>query len=181
MTDDIDNTDYAILQCLCNASKPVWKKEIHVRIQGNITCFPGIEGVSVQTVGRHVDKLHDLAYLESCVVSPENLNRDLIISYKLTEDGFTALREKRESLLKSRIMTPEDTDKQELLTLLHQEIGFNDEMQSFLADRDTPELIGLAEIYYMRKYLDQKMNPEMVEKLQELAADQEILPKQITR
>ncbi len=167
----LDATDYAVLQCINDASKPVWKKEIHGRIERRIGEFPELDSVSVQTVGRHVDTLHDQAYLESCIISPDHLNRDLIISYKLTEDGVTALQEKRDTLIKTQIMGDEHADKQELLALLDHEIGFDSEMWRFLEGRGPDEIIGLAEIYYMRKYLDQKVDQDLIEKLKELSAD----------
>ncbi len=171
---DIDTTDYAILQSLSEVNDPVWKKKLHVRINEQHERFPGVNSVSVQTVGRHVDKLHDLAYLESCIVSPENLNRDLIISYRLTDDGVTVLQKKRESLIKSHIIQTENADKAELLELIQQEIGLDEETMSFLSERDRSEVIATAEIYYMRKYLDENLDEETITTLRELMSDQDL-------
>ncbi len=48
--------------------------------------------VSVQTVCRRVDTLRDNGLLESCIISPDGIKRDLIIAFTTTDKGCAALQ-----------------------------------------------------------------------------------------
>lgn len=172
----IDTTDYAILQCINDADEPIWKKKICTRINDRINHFPGIEHVSVQTIGRRVDRLHDNAHLESCIVPPEHLRRDLIIAYKLTDEGVTSLHEKRQQLLFTRIQQPETAEKALILSLLEHEIGFARNMHDFLQDQTTEQLLALTEIYFMRKHLGETVDTTTLRKLRPLLDELDVTP-----
>lgn len=76
----IDLLDLQILAIL--RDDPLWKKRIAHQINN----------VSVQTIGRRVDALHDKGLLESCIIAPDDIKRDLIIAFETTETGRAALQ-----------------------------------------------------------------------------------------
>lgn len=82
----LDLTNYRILYILYD--EPLWKNEIHERLQRHEA-----ETVSVQTVGRRVDQLQDAGLVNAKMVSPESIQRDLIIAFETTDLGVAALQE----------------------------------------------------------------------------------------
>lgn len=77
---DVDLLDLQILVILRDA--PLWKQQVANQI----------DTVSVQTVCRRVDTLRDNGLLESCIISPDDIKRDLIIAFTTTEQGCAALQ-----------------------------------------------------------------------------------------
>lgn len=61
---------------------PLWKKRIAHQI----------DNVSIQTIGRRVDALRDKGLLDSCIIAPDDIKRDLIIAFETTEQGRAALQ-----------------------------------------------------------------------------------------
>lgn len=123
----IDNVDFSILNCVKVADQTLWKKEIHTRITGDQHALPVDITISPQTVGRRIDALEDDGYLESTIATSEEVNRNLLIGFRATEEGKSILDEKRETLLKkivSREMFGEDAfpiEKEALEQLIHEE------------------------------------------------------------
>lgn len=93
--DGIDTTGYVILDVMTD---PQWKSRIHSLMEDAddepITDIP-----SIQTIGRRVDDLCDEGLLASCILSPDDVGRDLIIGYRRTEKGDDAMDEKRGTML----------------------------------------------------------------------------------
>lgn len=98
----VDETDFSILCAVKQHDLPPWKNKIHGWIVEEEGTLP-IAGVSVQTVGRRVDDLVQEDYLETVIVSPDDIKRDLIIAFKLTDKGHETINETREHLLANRV------------------------------------------------------------------------------
>jgi DNA-binding Lrp family transcriptional regulator len=101
--ESIDVTDFTILYMVQQHDSPPWKNKIHGWITDNGEHLPLADGVSVQTVGRRVDDLVQDGWLETVIVSPDNIKRDLIIAFRLTKDGMDTITAKREDLLKQTV------------------------------------------------------------------------------
>lgn len=152
---DIDMADYAILTAISEADKPLWKKAVHERLHEREESLPG-SNVSVQTIGRRIDTLTKNDYLENVIVSPDNLARDLIIAFKLTDEGKAAIAEKRRELIKNVVRTnifPEDrqTDvpQKPIIEMIGDEFNLNEEAKTVLAERyDAAELAAVLTMYY---------------------------------
>lgn len=157
----IDNTDFSILDCINRQDRPLWKNKIHQHIVENEDSYPLDGGVSVQTVGRRVDRLNEEGYLENAIISPNELKRDLIIAFKLTEKGLDALKEKREDLLQDAVKqkifgseTEATIQKPALLALLQRHFGLDDDVSQRLDENhEEGELITLLALHYAKKEL----------------------------
>ncbi|NUB91086.1 hypothetical protein HT576_08640 [Haloterrigena sp. SYSU A121-1] len=77
----LDALDLEILAVLTN--NPLWKQKLYETLGKK----------SIQTIGRRVNDLQDGDLLASCILSPNSLNRDLVIGYKTTDRGRTALEQ----------------------------------------------------------------------------------------
>lgn len=77
---NLDLLDLQILGILQDDT--LWKKRIANHI----------DTVSIQTIGRRVDTLRDNGLLDSCIISPDDIKRDLIIAFETTEQGCAALQ-----------------------------------------------------------------------------------------
>jgi hypothetical protein len=113
-----------------------------------------MEPVSLQTVGRRVDALHDEGYLENTIVSPQNVPRDLIIGYILTDNGEQAVEAKRHELLRETVRDElfGDTDHPEidrdvLAELLSAEM---DDRYAATADQSREALLILTGTYLLQ-------------------------------
>ena len=74
---ELDECDQEILEAV--EDRPFWKNKIWERISVDR---------SVQAVSRRVENLVEDGYLENTFIEPSDLNdRDLIVAFKLTEDG----------------------------------------------------------------------------------------------
>lgn len=97
----IDTIDFSILTAIETADRALWKNKIHETLETEQQRFPIASTPSVQTVGRRIDQLNDDGYVENVISSPQELKRDLIISFKLTEQGKDAISEKRQHILRN--------------------------------------------------------------------------------
>lgn len=79
----LDRVDLALLTLL--ADDPLWKSEAHAQL----LTLDRVDTVSVQTVGRRIDRLHQEDYLATKIVTPEDLDRDLMIAFQTTAEGRT--------------------------------------------------------------------------------------------
>ncbi len=154
----IDTIDFSILTCLQRADSSLWKKRIHQELMEWEETLPLQDAVSLQTVGRRVDKLHDEGYLENTIVSPQDVPRDLIIGYTLTAKGEQIHDAKRESLLKAVVRDELFDDHQHpdigetaLAELLHNEIGAEGSPASTASHYSRDELLVLAGTYFLQK------------------------------
>ncbi len=107
----VDETDYGILFAVKQHDMPPWKNKIHGWIVEHEDMIPIAGGVSVQTVGRRVDDLVNEDYLETVIVSPEDIKRDLIIAFKLTDKGLDTIEGTREHLLAEMVQDHLFTDQ----------------------------------------------------------------------
>lgn len=133
----IDATEYSILQVIEDAPDPLWKKEIHRQLLANLDQLP-LESISIQTVGRRVDDMHDQDLLESRLRSCEDVNRHLITTYILTDPGREAMESFQASLLTDWLArhmrrltdTREDTayDEQVVLSVFCRRYGIQKEV-----------------------------------------------------
>lgn len=83
---ELDKIDLHILTVL--QDEPLWKQGAAERLQdiGHHST-----AASIQTIGRRITCLADHGLLEPCIISPDELERNLITAYRTTEHGCTAL------------------------------------------------------------------------------------------
>ncbi len=173
---DIDAVDYAILKFINEHDRPVWKNRIHELLTEQRDELPGVDSVSVQTVGRRVDCLRDQDILSSCIISPDDIKRDLIIAFKLTDDGHEILTKKREEFLretvKQQIFAQDETalSKPVLTELIRNHFDLDTSIKHRLRDEYThEELTTFITLYYIKRQVADVFSDETAEKLAELA------------
>lgn len=154
MAADIDMTDFRILRCIDDADHPLWKNRIHQRY---LDRFDG--DCSVQTVGRRVDRMHDSDLVQSCILSPDDINRDLIIGYQLSDTGHEVLVQKRRDIMLDAaqpVLFQEDTadrpiSKDDLVDLICDEFQLDADTGELLQEDYTwEELTALVVIYLVK-------------------------------
>ncbi len=171
---DIDMTDFLILKQVQDADRPLWKNRIHDRQSERFT-----DPVSVQTIGRRVDRLQEHGYLDSCITSPEEIKRDLIIAFKLSEDGKDALRQKRRELLLHEIQqelfqhTAEERrlSKEEIIELICDEFTIGDDMRTPLDTYGREELLTFLLLYFVRDDTFDLLSDNALDTVSQLAED----------
>lgn len=160
---DLDKVDYALLSCLRD-NGGLWKKKIHEELQARAEEFPGDIDVSSQTVGRRIEKFHEKTYVSTTIINPDDLPRDLIIAYNLTEEGAEMLREKRLDLLKEYSFSDEDIEHRQLLNLLEDHLHLEPEEREFLEEStEIEDLRLLAGIYIFWKQTDLEMEEDSLQ------------------
>lgn len=162
---ELDAVDYGILTCV-EEEEQVWKKRVHELISERQDVLPEMKNVSIQTVGRRINNLQEKGLLESCILSPENLNRDLIIGYTVTEDGQLAMHEKRESFLKENVLRSgeylfndhcHDTlpvNREALNHLFCKHFGVGPQKRDVVEACETEEILAVLAIHYFRGHLE---------------------------
>lgn len=173
----IDEVDYAILT-IVEEYDAVWKKRVHDLILERRQELPHMETVSVQTVGRRINKLQDAGLLESCILSPDELNRDLIIGYSLSDKGTTALQEKRDRWLQNEILyiseqwvvgdAPVETGitREAFLKLITDKFAISESVRTdVMEDCTTAELFALIGFYFLLRDLPTIVSPEAIPRL----------------
>lgn len=156
---EIDEVNYAILKLVDESDTPLWKNKLHSQLSERSHTFPAVDSVSVQTIGRRVDWLRDNNYLDSCIISPDGIKRDLIIAFNLTDKGYTALEQKEDELLQDAVQhamfsnefTPEKPVLAELLAT-HLDLG-QDQHDTLLDRYTTEELEVFLTLYYLRNQI----------------------------
>lgn len=164
---EIDTLDYAVLRCLQDANNALWKKRIYERVNAAAEDIPDISSVATQTIGRRVDNLHDEDLVTSCIVKSEELNRDLVIGYKVTEKGSEARKKHRRYLLQRYVKQAEDLvkdsalDEQKdiILSLLAREMDMPEELMEEVTESCSgKDLIALLKLYdtwdFLNTYAD---------------------------
>ncbi len=170
----IDDIDYTILKCLHDADEAFWKKRIHQEIQDRWAELPITDEMSLQTVGRRVDKLHDEGYLENTIVSPQNVPRDLIIGYNLTDAGQDTVTSKREILLKkivrNELFSDETTPtigQKALAELINNEFGLDGHTVETANHYSRDELLLLLGTYFLEKKASNVFGDEDVQRFRQ--------------
>ncbi len=178
---DIDRIDLTLLMALDEAGRPLWKKSVHRCLQ-ELSGIPAeLSEISVQTVGRRVDALHEGGYLAPNIVTPEDINRDLIIAYEPTADGREALAQKREEILREHVSTPKpvhapaESESAYVARLFADELGLGGEGRAMLASYTDAELAALIASYYLQRDLDDALAEHHLENLAEIGDTDERL------
>lgn len=155
---DIDNVDYAILKSFYGTNEPLWKKRVYEYLKEQKDYLPIEDAVSVQTVGRRMDRMKYERYLENVVVSPNDTPRNQIIAYVLTEKGENALETHRDRLLKHALkqhLFPEETKqemtKPSLIRLMQEQYEFSDDIKDQLMEYERDSIIAFLLIQYAQK------------------------------
>lgn len=157
MPGTIDTIDYSILKCLHDTDNAFWKKRIHQELADRQAVLPITDQISLQTVGRRVDDLHDEEYLENTIVSPQEVARDLIIGYTLTDAGNMAMQRKRKELLQDVVRdevfddTPRpDMTQAVLVEMIGNELELDRQLDRKPATYERDELLVFIGAYILR-------------------------------
>ncbi len=157
---EIDTTGFTVLFTVQQHESPPWKNKLHGWIVDNADRLPLSDGVSVQTVGRRVDDLVQRNFHETVIISPNDIKRDLIIAFRLTENGEAAITAKRETLLKQAVrqhMFNDETEtrlhKNAVITLLLHKFGWDEHLRSNLENRYSIEEIAT---FLAMTYIDEE-------------------------
>lgn len=189
MAEEIDAVDFSILTCIGTEEGPLWKNKIHECIEARADELPIPEPVSVQTVGRRVDRLNQDGYLDNAIVSPESLKRDLIIAFDLTEKGETAIRSMRTTLLRDAARREifaaervEGLSKAALIRLMQEEFGLDDDIcQRMEADYSRDELVMLLGMHFAEQQATDIFDDDKLRALRDTMADQETIIDMVKR
>ncbi len=115
--------------------------------------------------------MHEEGLLESCILSPDTVKRDLIIGYKLSDIGTEQFQEKRMEMLKEMASssinclitgdgTPE-VDREGLIALMCDEFQIDNEArESMVEPLATRELIAVLTCHYIRSNADDMFDRE---------------------
>lgn len=184
----LDEVNYSILKTIQDHDGPLWKNRIHESLKEREPELPEMNGVSVQTVGRRVDRLRDEGLLDSCIISPDGIKRDLIIAFKLTGEGEQALAKKREEFLKHTVQQmmfsddATDLSKSALVELMKAEFELDDETKSFIATEYTKEeLSTLLAVYYVKQRVVDVFDDANMDKFADLAGKSEKMADAISQ
>lgn len=158
--DGIDTTDYVILAAI---TEPVWKSRIFSNIEDTIADRPIDTMPSPQTINRRIDRLCDDGHLSSCILSPDDVDRDLIIGYKCTEAGNEAMGAKRSDLLEEVAHTPSNSacamerevTKNVLVKLVADEFALDDAaVERITNEYSESEILSLLALHYAQLNAD---------------------------
>lgn len=189
---DIDDTDYALLAAIADAEKPLWKKRLHNRLQNRSPPLPGNTDLSLQSVGRRVNLLHERGLVDTEIVHPPNIAQNLIIGYTLTDNGRQVLKEKRSDIIGSYARwTSQDMasfgDRETLLQLLQDELKLSEEEHEILQSCEMDELLVFTLLYHTRRLVNSTLNEQtaaafydILERHQKHGNDNDHMTKSIT-
>lgn len=150
---EIDDTDYALLVAIADAEKPLWKKRIRTQLQNHDLPLPGNIELSLQSIGRRINALHDRGLVDTKIVEPSNISQNMIIGYTLTEKGRHVLNTKRGDILGMYAdWRGQDTsafdDRETLLQILNEELELTSEEYEMLQDKDMEVLRVFTRLYH---------------------------------
>lgn len=174
---DIDATDYALLVCLAEAAEPIWKKRVHERLQSPELSLPGNTELSLQTIGRRINELHEQGLVETEITHPEDASQNLIIGYTLTDTGIHALNEKRGDIIGSYAIQQNtdltSKDRETLLQLLRDELELTEEEYKTLHDHSIEELRVFTLAYYAHSLVASTLDEQTAETFFDIIARRE--------
>lgn len=177
----IDDIDYTILKCLDDAVEAFWKKRIYQEIEERREVLPMAGDVSLQTIGRRVDRLHEDGYLENEIVSPQEVPRDLIIGFTVTADGRKLVERKRETLLRELVRKElfidepdgdSDIGQKALAELTNNEFGLEGRTVETADRYSREELLILLGTYFLEKQASQVFDEEDVQRFRDVILNQ---------
>lgn len=145
------------------------------------TSLPIADEVSLQTVGRRVDSLSEEEYLENKIVSPQDVPRDLIIGYALTEKGHDAMETKRGEILEDILQYElfSDTDEpsgiktEALATLIADEFGLDNPVPNTVQHYSRNELLAFLGSYLLQKKTAEGFGEKDMERFQNILNEQQ--------
>lgn len=159
---DIDETDYALLAAIVNAEQPLWKKRLHTRLQERDPPLPGNTELSLQSVGRRINRLHEQELVDTEIVHPADVSQNLIIGYTLTDAGRRVLDEKRGEIIGSYVGSTEDDstfiDQDILLQMLDDELDLSVEEYEALQEQDVEALRVFTALYHALHLVDTRID-----------------------
>lgn len=82
----LDNMDFAILTIFHYEDRLLWEKQIYKCLMKHRERLP-INEVSMQSVDRRVNDLHNDDYLESVIASRDPAAKEMVVAYIMTEKG----------------------------------------------------------------------------------------------
>lgn len=155
----IDDLEYAVLRVIDREGAPLWKKQIHREINDHLDELPLLESFSPQTVGRRVDDLQNAELLEPSITSPDDIGRDVIIAYRLTEMGREALQEKHDAYVRNIVRTDifkelrkEDAPIERLVNVLADEFTLSEAAKDVLRERySSIQLPAILAMYHIEQ------------------------------
>lgn len=189
MPEEIDAVDFSILECIDTEEGPLWKNKIHECIEKRADELPIPNPVSVQTVGRRVDRLNQDNYLDNAIVSPDSLKRDLIIAFDLTEKGETAIRSMRTTLLRDVARreifageTVEGMSKAALIKLMQEEFEFDDDTRHAMEENySRDELVMLLGMHFAEEQAMNIFDDDKIDALRDTMADKDTIIDMVKR
>lgn len=156
----IDDKDFSILKVLHDADKPLWKKEIHERIQVQSEAFP-CDSFSIQTVGRRVDSLYGDDLITARIMSPAQAQRTLITTYQPTSAGIEAIKQYRDDFLRRQVISfvrstlqDEEPPSQPCLGCLFSE-RFELDTETIQDNLTSTEILCLALAYFLQDSIEE--------------------------
>lgn len=183
----IDEIDFSILRSVQTSREPLWKKQVHREMKQD-RCLENLNDTSVQTVGRRIDELHERGFLDPCIVNPDEINRDLMIAYELTDKGERALKDKRDNILRERAASytlgPETEAPYCTTTvkeLMKREMEISEEALDNLKDHSPDSLDLILTSYYLREGLQQVFGGDDLENIEPLSDEENPLSDIVSR
>lgn len=171
----LDDTDFTILVEIAEADEGLWKKKVHDRLEDSLAGHPLNKHISTQTVGRRIDRLTDRGYLASVLITPDELDRDLMIGYRLTDDGKDAVDRKRMELIKecvqSNIFPGEripHLDQETLVSIIVHEFDVDDTVAEKLQEYTGEELVCFLSHHFIEAEADEVFHEGNMQKFTDL-------------
>ncbi len=153
----LDDVDFSILKAFWDSENPLWKKRVYRYVEQHIDELPLQETVSEQTVGRRIDDLLNEGYLESVITDPDAVDRELIISYRLTDPGRSTMDAKRMEYIRDIVRSDifrdfrrQDAPINPIISVFVDEFDLTARERDFLRNRfDATQIAALLALYYV--------------------------------
>lgn len=147
--EDINDTDLDIMRCL-NRNGSLWKMEVTRKInkRRGETLLDLKESITKQAVAKRIERLHELNYLESSIISVDNEEGSrFILGYSNTVKG-------RETLLKCTKLVLRDAVSKAITVEKDCEFSYLDQYLSIYSELSGNEVSTLQE--FVAQELDQE-------------------------
>ncbi len=176
-SEPIDDVDYAILKVVHDADEPLWKKRVHSLVSERTEELPLMNTVAVNTVGRRIDQLQNNGMLDNVIVQPDQIDRDLVIAYILTDKGRAAMTEKRRAYLRDIVRQDifkdfrnEDVAIRPLLSAMQDEFDMQRSSIDRLDDRfNSVQLAAILALYYIEIESEELLTQQVRRLVREVA------------
>ncbi len=175
----IDNIDYSILKCMEITDTAIWKKRVHTLLREYHTILPVPEQISLQTVSRHIDQMHNQQLLSSSIINPDGVSRSMIIGYRITGRGRNVMNSKRKDLLKCIVgrelfsaKNQLHIDKNALAEMINDEFGLHGYTEKTVNHYSRKELLILLGFYFMAQDATDVFGEKERQKYREIIREQ---------